>query len=206
MNWGETLMRMDHRHRVKPRRSAASGWLVIGLLAAMTTFPATVRADDITVEGKRSEENKFEFIWTVTNHSDKRITSLTVDHYLGKIVKPPKGWVRKKMTANVAEKQRAAPGIIEFGVEEPLKAIGRGQSRDFTLTIERTWHGHCERRAALVGFEDGTTLEIPGVICPADENWFKKNVSLVGLGAMFALFVLWRVTFGKKSKPAPEAA
>lgn len=193
-------MRSNARPQFQTRKLATLGGLAVGLFASMAVFPNAARADDIEVVGKRSVENKFDYTWTVTNHTNKRITSLVVDHYLGKIVAPPAGWVRTNMTANVAEGQRAAPGIIEFAVEKPVKAIGRGQSKEFKVTIDRTWRGHCEQRIAIVGFEDGTTLEVPGVYCPADESWLKKNVSLVGLGAMFAVFVLWRVVFGRKTQ------
>ncbi len=155
---------------------------------------------DVSVEGERSEANRFDYIWTVTNRSDKRITSLVVDHYYGKTVTPPKGWVRSNMTGNWGEGQPLEPGIIEFSVEEPLKAIGRGQTREFKVNIDRLWRGACKRQTVTVGFDDGTTLEIPGVVCPSDEDWFKKNVSLVGLGVMFAVFVLWRIVFGGKKK------
>ncbi|GJM24031.1 MAG: hypothetical protein DHS20C16_04460 [Phycisphaerae bacterium] len=192
------------RSDIKPgnRMTLTAG--VRGLFAAfalMALLPINAQAEDISVEGRRSEENRFDYIWTVTNHSDKRIASLVVDHYYGKTVTPPDGWIRSNMTGNVAEKQPLEPGIIEFTAEKPLRAIGRGQSRDFKVNVDRLWRGHCERRTVTVGFEDGTTLEIPGVICPAEEDWFKKNVALVGLGAMFAIFVLWRVLFGKKSAP-----
>lgn len=198
-------MHFDIRTRDVPRRMAVIGWLAVGLFAWVAIVPEVVRADDIVVEGDRSAENRFDYIWTVTNHSDKRITSLIVDHYYGKTVIPPKGWIRSNMTGNVAERQPLKPGIIEFAVEEPLKAIGRGQSREFKVNVDRLWGGHCERRTVTVGFEDGTTLEIPGVICPAEEDWFKKNVALVGLGAMFAVFVLWRVLFGNKPQAQPAA-
>ncbi len=195
-------MCFDNQYQERRRRSLLPVRMALALFICAAIPPSHAQATDISVEGKRSEENRFDYVWTVTNHSDKRITSLVVDHFYGKTVTPPKGWVRSNMTGNWGEGQPLEPGIIEFSVEQPLKAIGRGQTRDFKVNIDRLWRGACERRTVTVGFEDGTTLEIAGVICPSDESWFKKNVALVGLGAMFAVFILWRIVFGRKSPSA----
>ncbi|NOX57878.1 MAG: hypothetical protein GXP29_03355 [Planctomycetes bacterium] len=167
--------------------------------------PARSHAQDIAIVGHRSPDNRFDYIWTVTNHSDKRITMLRVDHYFGKTVTPPKGWVRTEMTGNRAEGQRLVPGIIEFQAETPRKGIGRNQEREFRVNVDVEWRGLCSRRTVTVGFDDGTTMDIPDVLCPSKESWLKQNVSLVGLGVMFALFVLGRMLFRKKN-PATESA
>lgn len=166
--------------------------------------PSARATDEITIEGTRSPTNNFDFIWTLTNHGDKRVTMLRVDHYYGKTVTPPDGWVRSDMTGNWGEGQKLEPGIIEFKVEKPRKAIGRGQTREFKVNVDRVWRGYREPRTVTVGFEDGTTVEIHGVVCPAKESWFKRNYAFVGLGGIFALFLL--ISLLKKNRGGTDAA
>lgn len=160
------------------------------------TAPLVGRGE-VTVVGRTNPQNVREFLWTVTNDSDKPITSFEAPHYYGKLFTPPEGWVIDEMTGNVGHGDKPVPGIIRTRTESNIQSIRRGRSADFRLRVDQRG-GHYAPGKVIVGFSDGSTATIPGVLCPTKPPFLQNYFPAIGLAGIFITFIAIRMIIRKR--------
>lgn len=176
------------------------------IIAVGVIMPALARADDgVTVVGDVNPDNARQFVWQITNNGRKPIVWFEASHYLGKLVDPPDGWAQTKLTANIGLGEKAAVGVVRCEAKTPYDAIRPGQSKAIGLRLDRRG-GYCEPDDVTVGFADGSTMVIGGVLCPAKEPFLRNNYPVIGLGVMFGLFLVYKVLRGKKPRESQSPA
>ena len=140
------------------------------------------------------------FTWTVENHGDFVITMVRFRHFRGRQPICPKGWSEAAMTGNEERLgQKLETGIIEFKADSISAGIRDGGSAVFSLRLDSIWHGDAVKDTVVVGLADGTELTVPGVLRPARESFFSRNATPLGLGAMFAAYVVYKLWRGRRT-------
>jgi hypothetical protein len=145
---------------------------------------------EVTIEGRIPEDNSQEFEWLVTNRSSTPITRFKTQHFLGTVVVPPEGWVESAMTGNISRQQKRENGILEFTAGPGNPGIPPGREQAFRTRIHHTWSRYVVPRTVEVDFAGGRTVQVSGVLCPAKSPFLRENYPVVGLGAMFAIFLV----------------
>ncbi len=182
-----------------PQFASAVGLTLFGSFAVST--PAT--AADVEVTGGKEANNVRRFVWKVTNNGSKPITTFKALHYGSNDTLAPDGWKATEMTGNVRY-EAAKLGHIQWAAETPAAAIRRGESLEFAIALTPAGI-HETKRTVVVGFADGTQLEIPGVRCPDKEPLLQKHFPAIGLGAIFLLILGGRALLKKKTPQSTPA-
>ncbi len=138
------------------------------------------------------------YTWTITNHHAAAITAIAFPHYRADTFTPPEGW-----TGDITNfrGRGATEGLCSGKAEAPGAAIAPGGSAEFYLRVAPKGAKR-GTRAARVSFEDGREVLVQ-VETPVREPFLERNMTLVGLGVMFAIFLL---VARLRRKPAPEAS
>ncbi len=157
---------------------------------------------EVEITGGKPQGNIHQFVWTVVNNGTRTITRFRVPHYGGNEGFGAPGWTLTNMTGSV-RRGGAKPGHIEWHAATPAAAILPGGSLAFNISI--TQAGIYESsQTVTVGFADGATLEITGVMCPAREPFLRRNLPAVGLGVLFAIFIVCK-TFADRRRARTAA-
>lgn len=181
-------------------------WFMMMVAAAGLILPAFALADEgVTVVGDINPDNARQFVWQITNNGRKPIVWFEASHYLGKLVDPPEGWAQTKLTANIGLGEKAAVGVVRCEAKTSSDAIRPGQKKAIGLRLDRRG-GYCEPGEVTVGFADGSTAVLRGVLCPAKEPFLRNNYPVIGLGVMFGLFLLYKVARSRKPRESQSAA
>jgi len=162
------------------------------------TITAGARGADpskIAIEGERVAENVRHFRWTVTNNGKAPIIRFRAPSYLSSETIPPEGWTG-------IPPKGGAPGEreFEFVADSNRHAIRTGQTLSFEVH-DRRLRGTTKRRSVTIELLGGEVLTIDDVWCPAPESFVERNVPLIGLTTMFAIFLLVQA-LRKKRKDA----
>ena len=177
-------------------------FLVVALIGA---GPSSARAEEgITVRGHRAPGGAKEFVWTVTNTGDTPITMFRPTHYLGRVPIPPDGWEEAEMTANVGRKQKLGVGYVEYRAKSPRAAIRPGQSLEFQLRMDLRWTGVTAPTRVTVGLEGGREVEVAGVACPYKVSFFSQYFPVLGLGAVFVIFLGYKLIRARSRPSTPQ--
>jgi hypothetical protein len=147
--------------------------------------------EDIVVEGYRSPEGGRWFIWEITNHGSEPVTYFKAPHAWGYTIDPPPGW-----KGEIVRDPRR--GTVECRTEDRIDAVRRGHPRAFKLEVKGDYRPAPNK--VTIGFADGTRIQIPNVACPARYSFLRDHFPAVGLGGMFALFILIRTVRARKKK------
>lgn len=142
--------------------------------------------------------------WAVTNHHYSPIVAIEFAHYKGHLLFAPQGWsvdcgnlydIGWKDETGVcrAECDAAADGIIArrtktFRMHVGDRGVDPGPG-DF-----------------IVRFADGERYTVAGVPLPVPYRVEGRYVSLIGLGAIFLLFLVYRWLAGRRGLGAAAAA
>jgi hypothetical protein len=185
--------RADIRQGADRPAPAQSCCRLASLLVALMNLGAVaaVRASDprseIEIVGDTLVDSPNHFRWTITNHNRGAIVSFRAPRYLAEDAIPPPGW-----TGEIIKNATTGDNEVLFETKRPAAGIYPGQSLSFEVhdrRIARTGRTKAPR-PVVVGLADGSVLTISDVWCPAEESAFGKNLPLIGLGAMFAVFLL----------------
>ena len=148
-----------------------------------------------------ADESGHRYAWTVTNETDRAIVELRFPHYRATLFFAPDGWTTDQSTniVNVGVPDR--PGVCVARASTPGRRIQPRHSATFTM---QTADG-AKRRAGTVTvrFVDGAELSVGGVELPHREGLGERYVSLIGLGAIFAAWMLARSLRRGSAAPAP---
>lgn len=197
--------RLSNRSRTTARsaihRRHRSRSVRIGVVASLLALclQSSRAAAQVTVVGERNPDNPGEFIWTVTNEGDQPIHMFEAPHYYGKLATPAEHWTIDEMTGNVGQGDKLAPGFVRFATDAQIAMVRRGRPKSFRLRLDPRG-GHYAAGIVTVGFADGTTQKIRNVLCPAKPPFLRDYFPAIGLGVMFAIFLVGRRMLDKRRK------
>lgn len=136
--------------------------------------------------------------WTVTNNHSSPIVHVEIPQYRGSLFFPPKGWT-SSCTNLVAIGAPDAPGICTATAASRADGIAPGRSASFGLQIAA---GSAKRGSGevLIGFGDSSTQRIGNVMVPVPETLGDRYITLIGLGAILAVYVVIQVVRGRKNR------
>ena len=152
-------------------------------LWGQTTKP--VPPDSLVTITGGSDATGHNYTWIITNHYDAAITAVEFPHYRADTFTPPEGWVGD-MTNFIG--RGGKEGICTAKAEALGSAVYPGKSAEFYLRVAPKGAKRGTRQARVI-FEDGRDVLVQ-VEAPILEPFLERNLTLVGLGVMFALFVL----------------
>ena len=138
------------------------------------------------------------YTWTVTNHHDTAITAIAFPHYRADTFTPPEGWTGDMTNFRG---HGGKEGLCSGKAEAPGAAIAPGSSAEFYLRVAPKGAKRGTRKAR-VSFEDGREVLVQ-VETPIREPFLERNMTLVGLSVMFAIFLL---VARLRRKPVPETS
>ncbi len=163
----------------------------VGLCVAVAGARASgAEKDGVSIAGAR-QGGTHDWAWTITNNSNDYITRFRAAHFRGRWSVVPDGWEETAMTGNVARGQAPKPGIIEWSAKDPRDAIGPGETATFTLRLDQLWPGAKGPRPVTVTFAGGKTVTFD-VLCPTPQPFLTRYFPVLGLGFIFATFLLIR--------------
>lgn len=182
----------------KCRRAA---WLSPYVQTALLIWAPTASAlaqPQVTITGGPDESGQ-NYAWTVNHDSASPMVAVEFPHYMADICSGPEGW-NMRLTNKLGRKGRA--GVCS--AESP-EGLPRGASVVFSLRVGPRGAPRGEGDV-VVRFSDGTEVKVR-VAVPVKPSFLAGHTSLVGLGAMFVLLLLFRLRRRRKTDapPAPSA-
>ena len=191
--------------RTGTRHHAARGFLCrMVTLAVLVTAgaPAALGQDNprATVDGGADTSGQ-NYTWTITNRADVPIDRVVVPHFMGDLCLPPEGW-----TCEITEwlGKSGKGGQVILQAKEPAVAVRPGRSVDVGLKIGPAGTPRGQGVIEL-WFSDGTSFGVL-VEAPVKEAAASQNVALIGLSAIFAIFLLVRLRQGRRDAAATRKA
>ncbi|MGB2985820.1 MAG: hypothetical protein WBE26_08045 [Phycisphaerae bacterium] len=138
------------------------------------------------------------YTWTVTNKHTSPIVYVEFPHYHAGLFFAPKGWSTES-TALVRVGYKDEPGVCIAKSDSPTAGISAGQSVTFRMGIAPlpTRRG---KGTVRVRFADGTEAGVTGVELPQPEVIGDKYAPLIGLGAIFLVWMVVRTVRGAKTR------
>ncbi len=157
----------------------------------MMTSPLAAATDSpkVTITGG-ADTSGYNYTWTVTNEHTSPIVHIEFPHYHGSLFFAPNDWSSQcTFLVNVGVEDR--PEVCKARAASLSAGIARGKSENFRMRVTRdgTTRGQGTVR---VRFEDGTELAVPAVELPQREPAGDKYVPLIGLAAIFIVWVAVR--------------
>ena len=141
-----------------------------------------------------ADNSGYKYSWTITNDHDSPIIFVEIPQYRAAVGSPPEGW-KSELTNPRGEGGRT--GFFRSEVSAGVDGIAPGESATFHLQVSvgGTPRGKGD---VLIRFADETETrvraELPIKEAPAD-----RNVSLIGLSLIFAVFLVVRAVKRRKS-------
>lgn len=164
------------------------------LLLLFLTLPThLLGSPNVAISGGADDSGK-KYSWTIKNEHDSPIIFVEIPQYKAALRFPPDGW-ESKLT-----NPRGLGGRTGFFTSQAGTAadgIAPGASATFRLTVSAsgTPRGKGE---VLIRFADKTETRVRTAV-PIKEALADRNVSLIGLGLIFAVFLVIRVARRRKA-------
>jgi len=149
--------------------------------------PAADPAGLVAVEGG-ADFSGHNYTWTVTNRHSASIVHVSFPHFRADLFQAPPGWVTK--CTNLVGVGVADPrGECAAESAPPVDGIRPQRSAQFTMRIAAAG---AQRRTGTVTvrFADGREAQVAGVELPQSEPKSEQFMPLMGLGVIFAIFVI----------------
>lgn len=160
---------------------------------------ASADATPVTITGGQDVQNRFLWRWAVTNNGESPIVSMQFPHFRAKSLFYPKhGWT-EEVTHRTGLGAKEENGVFILRTDDPSAAVQPGGTIEIGLEVGRRG-AHGVPCAVVVTLADGRTIEIPRVDCPQQQAVLARNAKLIGLAAMFGVFVLYRYAKGRRSR------
>jgi hypothetical protein len=154
------------------------------LCAAVGNGPA------VTITGG-SEPTGRTYTWTITNQSSSPIVSIEFRHYHGNVFVPAQGWSADGSTFREGGGWRGQEAKCVGRAMSAEVAIGPGESGEFQLLMDVAGAPRGTGEMKL-GLADGTTAVVAGVELPREPSISDTYVSLIGLGGIFGLWLVFQ--------------
>lgn len=170
-------------------------WFAVRMLLPLwLTFPATLMGSpNVTISGGADDSGQ-NYTWKITNEHDSPIIFVEIPQYKAAVAIPPDGW-ESKLTNPRGEGGRT--GFFTSQVGTASGGIAPGESATFGLTVSTrgTPRGKGD---LLIRFADKTVARVRAEV-PIKETFADRYVSLIGLGLIFAVFLIVRAFRRRKS-------
>ena len=130
------------------------------------------------------------YSWTVTNGYTSPIVYVEFPHYHADLFFAPKSW-STETTALVNVGSKDEPGVCIARAESPAAGIPPGRALNFGMRVAPlpTRRG---QGTVLIRFADGTESSVTGVGLPQPGSVWDEYASLIGLGTIFLLWIIFR--------------
>jgi hypothetical protein len=172
--------------------------LALCVAAGRASAPAPPSRPWVTIEGSVDTSGR-NYTWMVTNHHRSPIERLEFPHYGAALFFGPEGWTTD--CTNLMHVTRD-DGVCTTEADQPEQRITEGRVAEVRMQV----HARDARGvpgSVRVRFADGTEKEVTGVLVPQRESLGDRYVPLVGLGAIFIVFLLISAK-RRKAKPTPS--
>ncbi len=160
--------------------------LIAGLEGIATGRNSGARA---TVTGG-ADGTGHEYAWTVHNHHTTGVVSVRIPHYRANLFRVPSGW-KGECTNLVQVGAKDRPGECVASILTGETGIKPGTSVEFRVQIA-AGGARRTRGGLLVGFADGLEITVGGVEVPGRESFGDRYVPLIGLAAIFGVWITVR--------------
>jgi len=128
------------------------------------------------------------YSWTVTNTRESPIVHIEFPHYRATLFFAPEGW--STTSTNLVEiGAKDAPGVCTAEADSPAAGIQRGESAQFRMQVGDA-RAKPRPGTVRIRFGDGEELSIDGVEVPLPETVGDKYMTLIGLSAIFLIWML----------------
>ncbi len=189
-SWVTSNRRLDER-------VALWGAAVAALLVPTSpAFGRDAERPDVTITGG-VDETGHHYQWTVTNLSRLPIVRVEFPHHFADLCFAPEGWSADETTNLIKEGGKGTSGVCVGTAPNPSAGIGRNESRVFSMRIAPSG-ADPGRGDATVVFADGRRHVVSGVELPYPRALGDSFVSLIGLGAIFGLWLVVRMVRGRR--------
>ena len=165
--------------------------IVSAFLVCTSVVAPAARAEEpkVIITGG-ADETQHEYTWRVANRSSARMVRIEFPHYAADLFIPPDGWrqgSRQEMNL-VRVGWDFRPGLCWAEAEPGFEGLGPGLAAVFQMRV-----GGALRSAGTVTvkFDDGTQVQVAGVELPTQPPQTSPWVALVGIGLIFALFIVY---------------
>lgn len=143
-----------------------------------TSEVEATRQSPVNIRGG-ADETGHHYEWTIESNHSSPIVYVEFPHYRADLFTPPKGWALVEMTPDVVSAQADS---VEF-------AIRPGHPAMFKMRIRAAGAARSVGGVRL-RYEDGSESIVGGVTIPQPPS--DKNIGLIGLGALFVIWVTLR--------------
>lgn len=157
-------------------------------LPLLLVFPMDLMGSpNASIRGGADESGQ-NYSWTIINDYDSPIVFIEFPHFRAAVGFPPEGWKSEMTNPNGVG---GRTGTFAMSVERAAEGIAPGESERIrlTVTVRGTPRG---KGRVLIRFADGTRTRLRAEV-PIKESLADRNVSLIGLGLIFAVFLFFRV-------------
>ncbi len=152
----------------------------------------------VTIEGSVDASGK-NYTWKVTNRYRSPIVHLEFPHYGAALFFGPDGW--NTDCTNLMHVARG-DGICTTSVDRSQEGIAKGRVAEIRMQVPAR-DAKSLPGSVKVCFADGTETEVSGVLLAQRESLGDRYVPLIGLGAIFIVFLL---VSAKRRRAARAAA
>ncbi len=175
------------RQMLAVQAMAARGCLPVGFLALVLTGRAFAADQPARIVGGADAFGNT-YTWQVHNNGPSPIVEVRIPHYRAVLFYPPQGW-SSDCTALVHEGAGNDPGVCTARVEAPADGIAAGRSCSFSMQVAP---GGAKKGSGqvTVKFADASETRVAGVELPQREEAGDMYLPLLGLGGVFAVFVI----------------
>ncbi len=160
--------------------------LWVAVLLMMVTGSSAWASDRVDVRGE-VDKSGHNYRWAVTNRDDSPIVAVEFDHYRGDTCVPPGDWEQEFTNKHSIDSEA---GLCR-GSTTKANGIRKGESEVFQLRINA--------RGAPVGegvvrisFADGSQVSVVSVMPVKPSSIVERYGTLVGMGGLVGVFVLFR--------------
>jgi len=165
-------------------RPSSRGILLWIVLVVLSITQAAMATPTVTIEGGVDTAGRM-YTWIVLHDHTSPIVSLQFPQDRGNGLTAPPGW---KGELQRADDNLHQSGFARFTCVDESRAIRANQPATFKLNL--VWRGASRGVGdVIVRFADGTQTTALASI-PIKEPASDRNVSLIGLGSFFAIFLI----------------
>jgi len=170
----------------------------VRILIGVILTPVVVAADSrVTITGG-ADASGHNYAWTVENHHASPIVFVEFPHFHATLFFAPAGWTTEStFLVNVGVKSQ--PGLCNARADTVELGIAPARSAVFKMQVASTG---AQRRPGevRVRFADGADATVAGVELPSPEPTGDRFVPLIGLGVLFAVWLIHRAIRNSPSK------
>lgn len=170
------------------------GFAVRVLLPLFLTFATKLMGSpNVTITGG-ADDSGYNYSWEIANEHDSPIIFVEIPQYKAAAGSPPDGW-ESKLTNPRGVGGRTGFFTSQVGTEADGIAPGESATFGLTVSVGGTPRGKGD---VLIHFADKTETHVRAEV-PIKEAPGDRNVSLIGLSLIFAVFLVVRAVKRRKS-------